>query len=453
MSDAPDEIQKTHEAQQSRDVQQAVDDLYKTDYGKIVSAIFTHFRDVTIATVEDTVQDAFAAALTSWTATTIPANPGGWIYTVSRNRMVSLLRDDRRRWSPLDGQSDHLLSADTAPTAAAYAAAGDVYFTAAFKDQQLRLLFACAHPDLSPKVQIVITLKYVANLKTDAIARALGMSADGIEKLLFRARKKIRDERLFLLDPGGPTAIPQRLPTVHKMIYLIFNEGYKPSSGDEAVNTSLCEEALLLCKDLLDHQLGDSATTALYALMLFNAARFSGRTTPEGDLLDLDGQDRSRWSRPMIALACDLFRQSRGGPMSSYHFEAAIAWVHCSADSFADTNWRLISRLYLRLLRAYPNPFVELNYAIALYYAGTRSEASAGTKTEAPAGTKDKAFEILHGLLQQPFMNEYYLLNAALGKFYLLEGDLPRAKEFFTRTLQQTTHPREIAFIRRLSPP
>src|SRR5262249_32891343 len=149
----------------------------------------------------------------------IPSNPPGWIYTVAKNKLTSLIRTEKRRWSRLDLQTDTLSGPDTPD-----------FSGSIFKDQPLQLLFACAHPDLSPKVQIVITLKYVSNLKVDAIARAFGMTADGVDKLLLRARKKIRDERLFLLDPGSLKGLHARLPTVHKIIYLTFNEGYKPSS-------------------------------------------------------------------------------------------------------------------------------------------------------------------------------------------------------------------------------
>jgi len=432
-------------------VQYTIDQLYKTHYGKIVSALCTLWQEIPLESVEDAVQDAFTTALTVWArpainsdpliaaGSGIPSNPPGWIYTVARNRLISLIRAEKRRWSSLDLHTETL----SGPASSAGSATSDFpgfgpntpdFSGSIFHDQQLKLLFACAHPDLSPKVQIVITLKYVSNLKIDAIARALGMTGDGVDKLLLRARKKIRDERLFLLDPGSPSGLGARLPTVHKIIYLTFNEGYKPSSGDAAINESLCEEALLLCKDLLDHRLGDNATMALYALMLFNAARFKGRTSPTGELLDLDEQDRSQWHRPMISLAGDFLRLSRPGPLTSYHYEAAIAWLHCSADSFANTNWRLISRLYLRLLRLNPNPFVELNYAIALYYAGDRN----------------KSFQIMHQLIKHSFMNGYYLLNAALGKLYLLDGDIPNAKKYLERTLDQTEHPLETAFIRRL---
>jgi len=396
-------------------VRDRVDDVYKSHYGKLVATLFSHYPDIPLETIEDIVQDSFAAAMTGWTADTLPANPAGWVFTVCRNKAINKLKGEKNRWLQLDEEMDKEENEG-----------GNA-------DLPVKLLFACAHPDLSPKIQVVITLKYVANLRVDAIAGALGMTADAVEKMLFRVRKKIREEGILLTDPD-PSLGASRLPTVHKIIYLIFNEGYKPSSGDEAVNEDLCEEALLLAKELIDHRLGDTDTAALYALMLFNAARFRSRTGASGELLDLDQQDRSLWDQPMIALACDFFRDAREGAMSPYHYEAAIAWLHCTAPSFAATDWATIGDLYLRMLRMNPNPFVELNYAIALYFAGKKS----------------KAFELMNGLLRQSFLSQYFLLNAALGKCYLLDGDYDRAKTFLTRALEQTGNPREIAFIRSL---
>jgi len=396
-------------------VRAAVDDLYKSHYGRLVSTLFSHYPDLSLEMLEDIVQDGFAAALTAWTAETLPANPAGWVFIVCRNKAINAVKEEKRRvadrgqdWGGWDAGS-------------------------AAAELPVKLLFACAHPDLSPKIQVVLTLKYVANLRVDAIACALGMSVDAVEKMLFRVRKKIRAEGILFSDPG-PGVGASRLPTVHKIIYLIFNEGYKPSSGERAVNEDLCEEALLLTKELVDHRLGDTDTAALYALMLFNAARFPARTGPSGELLDLDQQDRSLWDRQMIGLACDWFREAREGRMSPYHYEAAIAWMHCKAPSSAETDWAIISRLYLRLLRMHPNPFVELNYAIALYFAGQ----------------KTKAYELMNGLLEHPFLHQYFLLNAALGKCYLLDGESGRARTFLGRALEQTSHPREITFIQGL---
>jgi RNA polymerase sigma-70 factor (ECF subfamily) len=398
-------------------VRGAVDELYKSHYGKLVATLFSRYRDLPLEAIEDIVQDSFAASLTAWTAETLPANPAGWVFTVCRNKAINKMKEEKNRWQRLDeGLGPEGWDGGNAAV-----------------DLPVKLLFACAHPDLSPKIQVVITLKYVANLRVDAIAGALGMTADAVEKMLFRVRRKIREDGILLTDPG-PAPSASRLPTVHKIIYLIFNEGYKPSTGDKAVNEDLCEEALLLAKELIDHRLGDTDTAALYALMLFNAARFKSRTGASGELLDLDQQDRSLWDQPMIALGCDFFSDAREGVMSPYHYEAAIAWLHCTAPNFSATDWGTISGLYLRLLRMNPNPFVELNHAIALYFAGATT----------------KAFELMNGLLQQSFLSQYFLLNAALGKCYLLDGDYGRATTFLTRALEQTENPREMAFIRGL---
>jgi len=449
-----------------RTVELTVERLYRSHYGKLVAGMLNRYPDLGLETAEDLVQDVFAVALTEWAREGIPDNPPGWIYIVIRNRAINRLKADKKMW--VVGEATSSMEEITLQEQVV-------------DDEQLRLLFACAHPDLSPKVQVVITLKYVINLKVEAIARALGMTVDGIDKLLLRARKKIREEKIFLVEPNA-AGLVHRLPIVHKIIYLIYNEGYKPASGEAVLHEELCGEALLLSKALLDNGLGDRGTAALHALMLFNAARFGARFGPAGELLDLEDQNRELWSKPLIMMGCDFLRRAggmdvgwpaaslrrpqegmtgggmvagnvgsfkgggvrslgRGAPrdgavtdeVTTYHYEAAIAWVHCTAKSWPMTEWKLISRLYERLLEWGPNPFVQLSYAIALFYAGERTTT----------------FAILHRLLQTPVMNQYYLLNATLGKLYLLEGYPDQSREFFTRALGQTTLVSEQEFIRR----
>jgi RNA polymerase sigma-70 factor (ECF subfamily) len=180
--------------------------------------------------------------------------------------------------------------------------------------------------------------------------------------------------------------------------------------------------------------MGDKATSALHALMLFNAARLKGRFGSAGELLDLEEQDRDLWDKRLIALGCEWLEQSSGSMLSTYHYEASIAYLHCSASSFQVTNWTLISELYRQMLTMNHNPFVELNYAIALFYSGK----------------KDQAIDILNTLEQNPFLNQYYLLSATFGKIYLLEGEYDKAKPYFERTLVQTTLQIEKDFILKL---
>jgi RNA polymerase sigma factor (sigma-70 family) len=407
--------------------QQAADSLYKTHFGKLVTSMLQFSRDINLETAEDLVQDSFVAALTTWKKNGVPENPAGWLYNVCRNKALNKIKRDKKFKNPFEAPSN-------SPEGREPALSDEAEFSdSIFDDQQLKLLFACANPRLSPKVQVVITLKYVINLKVESIAKVLGMTIDGIDKLLVRARQKIKMENIFLKEPL-PQALRLRLPIVHKILYLIFNEGYKSSWGKELIREELCEDALLMTRSLLEMSISNKDTKALYALMLFNASRFKARFGTSGGLLDLEEQDRRLWNEDLIALACDFLKQSAGVAASAYHYEASIAFLHCTAKNFESTDWATISNLYLKLLQSSFNPFVELNYAIALFFSGD----------------KEKAFKIVNGLQNKSFLNQYYLLNAALGKFNFLEGNYDKAREFYTKSLDQINSPAEKDFILRM---
>jgi predicted RNA polymerase sigma factor len=276
-------------------------------------------------------------------------------------------------------------------------------------------------------------LKYVVNLKVEAIAKILGMTIDGIDKLLIRVRKKIKDEKILFFEPSAEE-LKSRIHIVHKILYLIFNEGYKSSWGKELMREELCEEALIMTRVLLNSTIGNAETSALYALMLFNAARLKGRFGVHGELMDLEEQDRSVWNKELIQLAFFHLEESMREIISAYHYEASIAGIHCSAENFAGTDWNSITKLYQRLLQMMPNSFVELNYAVALYYSGQ----------------KDEGLVILHELEKQPFFNQYYPLHASLGRIYAAKGNFVLANKYFTETLRLTNSPAEKDFIQRL---
>ena len=399
--------------------QQAADSLYKTHFGKLVTSMLRFSRDIDLETAEDLVQDSFVAALTTWKKTGIPGNPAGWLYNVCRNKALNKIKRDKKFKNPFENKES--IAEETE------------FSESVFDDQQLKLLFSCANPRLSPKVQVVITLKYVINLKVEAIAKVLGMTIDGIDKLLIRARQKIKMENIFLKEPL-PSTLRPRLPIVLKVLYLIFNEGYKSSWGNELIREDLCEDALLMTRSLLETSLHNKDTKALYALMLFNAARLKSRFGTSGELLDLEEQDRGLWNKDLIVLGCDYLKQSACAEPSSYHYESSIAYMHCKAKNFESTDWVTVSDLYLKLFQSSPNPFVELNYAIALYFSGK----------------KEKAFEILNELRKKSFFNQYCLLNATLGKLNFLEGNYSKAKEFFSKTLSQTHSEAEKDFMNRM---
>jgi RNA polymerase sigma-70 factor (ECF subfamily) len=398
--------------------QQAVDKLYKSHFGKMVIAMLQFSSDIDIEMAEDLVQDGFYAALSSWKHTGIPDNPAGWLYTVCRNNAINTLKKNKSFKNPFE--EDHAIQGEAEPD------------ENIFDDSKMKLLFACSHPRLSPKAQVVITLKYVANLKTESIAKALGITTDGIDKILARAKQRIRMENIFLKEPT-PQQLKIRLPVVHKIIYLIFNEGYKASSGKEIIRQELCEESLIMTKSLFDSHICNSDTAALYALLLFNAARISARITPAGELLDLGEQDRALWNDDLIALGSYYLNQSKCEKVSSYHYEAAIAYLHCQAKSFADTDWASITQLYRQLLQNSSNPFIELNYAIALYYDSQ----------------KQKAFDALHDL-QQTFLDRSFLLHAALGKLYWLEGEYHQSGLHLTKALSLTDFQAEKDFVKKM---
>jgi RNA polymerase sigma-70 factor (ECF subfamily) len=263
------------------------------------------------------------------------------------------------------------------------------------------MLMACCHPHLTPKTQIVLALKYVANLKVENIALLFGAEPDAIEKMLYRARQKIKSESL-ILSTGLYGYSVERLSVMHKVIYLIFSEGYKQSGEKISQGKILCEDALMLNKFLFDSPLCNPETKALQALMLFNAARFDARFDAQGNALELEYQDRTLWNQSLIALACFLLTESEDAVFSPYHLEAAIACVHCSARRFEDTDWGAICKYYDMLLKVYPSPFAEINYAVALQYNHQN----------------DKAYRILTDLHRNPYFNKLPILESTIRKYF-----------------------------------
>ena len=411
-------------------VHSRVDSLYKQSFGSLLSTLLHRFPDLDLEEAEDILQESFSTALIHWERDTIPQNPGGWLYKVSKNKAINLLKNKDRFTQEIPEEG--------------LAAEADID-DSGIRDHTLEMLFACAHPSLAPKTRMVLTLKYVMNFKVEAIAKAFAMTIDGVDKILVRGRTAIRTNNIRLTlagsrtdaqGRGAPTVrrVADRLPVIHKIIYLIFNEGYKASYGPELIREELCEEALLLCKELLAAGIGDPDSKALYALLLFNSARLRSRFDPNGKLLDLENQDRSLWNRDLIELGSYHLSESRTEPATAFHIEASIACLHCLAPDFESIDWPLIAQLYARLLSISQNPFLELNYAVALFYAGDR----------------EQAFLLTNQLLGHPFFNQYYLLNATLGKFYWLDGDRALAREYFIKAIGQTHFEIEKEFIQGL---
>ena len=291
------------------EVRLEADKLYKSHFGKMVSSLLHFSNAIDLKTAEDLVQDSFSAAIISWRKDGLPVNPAAWLFRVCKNKALNKIKDSKK-FSNLF--TDEAIQPDD-----------PVLSKLPLEDQQLILLFACAHPDLSPKVQVVITLKYVVNLKVEAIAKIFGMTVDGIDKLLVRVRQKIKSEKILFFEPRVEE-LESRIHIVHKILYLIFNEGYKSSWGKELIREELCEEALLMTRALSNSTVGNKETSALYALMLFNASRFRARFGTHDELLDLEEQDRGLWNRELIQLAFVCLERSRGG----YDFSISMRSLH-----------------------------------------------------------------------------------------------------------------------------
>jgi RNA polymerase sigma factor (sigma-70 family) len=361
--------------------------LYKERFGQLISLILQRFRHLPIDWAEDIVQETFTAAALHWPKTGMPENPSGWLYQTCKNKSINLLKKISK--------TTDLSLAKTA------SAAADEISEDGFKDAQLRMLMACCHPHMTPKTQIVLALKYVANLKVENIALQFGAKPDAIEKMLYRARQKIKSESLILSTRLYDCSV-KRLSVMHKVIYLIFNEGYKQSAKKISQGKIMCEDALMLNKFLLDSPLSNPETKALQALMLFNVARFNARFDAQGNAVELEYQDRTLWDQSLIQLACFLLTESEDSIFSPYHLEAAIACVHCAARKFEDTDWEAICKYYDALLKVYPSPFAEINYAVALQYNHQN----------------DKAFRILMDLQRNPYFNKLPILDLTIRKYF-----------------------------------
>lgn len=377
-------------------------------------AKYVGLRD--LATAEDIVQEAFAEAARQW-STVVPDNPEAWLYRVCRNVALNKLRKTKKE--------DHAISEDLLVT--------EISFESNNDDHQLRMLLCCTHPNFSAKNQVIFALRYVAGFRIEQIANILGSPADTISKTLLRIRETIAKENItFTSDMSRATA--RQASTIHNIIYLMFSEGSKTSVGRSILNLELCEDALGLALSIVESpSLKLPETHALVALMLFNLSRFEARFDENGEPIELEHQDRSRWNNDMIKVAVHHVTLAGDQP-TPYHLEAAIAWLHTSAPSFAETDWKRIAALYDKIIAINDSPFVRMNQSIALFYSGDVLTA----------------LHQLKKLGESAFMQQHYLLHMALGKIYLATNDGAKAKTHFTKAFELSPHDVERKHIKKM---
>jgi RNA polymerase sigma-70 factor (ECF subfamily) len=325
--------------------------VFREEYGRAVAVLVRAFGDIDIA--EEAVQEAFTVAVQRWPGAGLPPSPAGWIITTARNRAIDRLRREASR-------------DDRHAQAALLHAGREPVDEGPMRDDRLRLIFTCCHPALAPAAQVALTLRLLGGLTTAEVARAFIVPEATMAQRLVRAKNKIRDAHIPYRVPGE-AELPARLRAVLAVVYLIFNEGYAASSGDELARADLCAEAIRLGRVLVELMPDEPEVRGLLALMLLTESRRTTRTTASGDLVPLSEQDRALWNEDLIAEGQAIVRRclrlNQPGP---YQVQAAINAVHSDAATAADTDWRQILQLYDQLLALAPTAVVALNRAVAL---------------------------------------------------------------------------------------
>jgi RNA polymerase sigma-70 factor (ECF subfamily) len=342
----------------STDAALAVEEVFRTEWGRIVAALIGSTGDWDLA--EECAQDAFARALQTWPRDGVPERPGAWLTTVARNRAVDRLR--RTAVEAVKVREALELSILDEPGPRDENGSG-------IADDRLRLIFTCCHPALALDARVALTLRTLAGLNTAEIARAFLVPEATMAKRLVRAKQKIRSAGIPYRVPPAHL-LPERTSGVLAVLYLLFNEGYAASAGADHVRHDLCEEAIRLARLLASLVPGEPEVLGLLALMLLHDSRRAARVDADGDLVTLEDQDRSLWDRQKIADGDAILETAaRMGHPGPYQLQAAIAVGHASAPAAQDTDWPVIVRLYDRLLQFAPSPIVELNRAVAVAMA------------------------------------------------------------------------------------
>ena len=405
----------------TKQVREAVEAVYRSESRQVLATLIRLLGDFDAA--EEALHDAFTVAVEQWPQDGMPANPRAWLVSTGRFKAI----DGMRRRARFDASLTELAKQLESTTSDAEQGGED-----SVEDDRLRLIFTCCHPALPPEAQVALTLREVCGLTTEEIARAFLTAPSTLAQRIVRAKAKIRDARIPYVVPSE-TDLPDRLDAVFRVVYLVFNEGYSASSGGSLTRHDFSGEAIRLGR-LLIELLPEPEAVGLLALMLLQDSRRAARTTPTGDLILLDDQDRSLWNRDQIAEGASLVERAlssrRIGP---YTLQAAIAAVHAQASSPAATDWAQIVGLYDLLMQANPSPVVELNRAVAV---AMRDGPLAGLL-------------LIDAILARGDLGKYYLAHSARADLCRRLGRAAEARASYERALTLTQQEPERRFLER----
>jgi RNA polymerase sigma-70 factor (ECF subfamily) len=398
-----------------------VDEIYRSESRQVLATLIRLLGDFDAA--EEALHDAFAVAVEQWERDGVPANPRAWLVSTGRFKAI----DGMRRRARYDESLTELARQLETTTADAEEQEDE-----SFEDDRLRLIFTCCHPALSPEAQVAMTLREVCGLTTEEIARAFLTKPATVAQRIVRAKAKIHDARIPYVVPSEKD-LPDRLDAVLRVVYLVFNEGYSASSGELLTRHDLSGEAIRLGR-LLIELLPEPEAAGLLALMLLHDSRRAARTSPTGDLILLEDQDRSLWNRDQITEGVTLVdRALRSGPVGPYTIQAAIGAVHAQASSATATDWAQIVALYDVLMRAEPSPVVELNRAVAV---AMRDGPSVG-------------LALVDAILARGNLQNYHLAHSARADLCRRLGRTEDARVSYERALSLTEQEPEQRFLKR----
>ncbi len=403
-------------------IRELLDSLYRVESGRILATLIRLLGDFDLA--EEAMHEAFASALSLWPKSGVPDNPRPWLISTARFKAIDTLRR-RARFDASQDELVHHIEAQASSAEGSNKEEDDF-----LEDDRLRLIFICSHPSLAPEARVALTLREVCGLTTEEIAKAFLTTPRTLAQRIVRAKAKIREERIPYEVPT-PQELPERLGAVLQVIYLVFNEGYSAAAGAEVTRAELTGEAIRLGRLLAELQ-PEPEVIGLLALMLLQESRRAARTSPTGELILLENQDRALWNKEQIAEGVALLEKAvKSRRFGSYTLQAAIAAVHAEAESVARTDWQQIVALYDQLVRIQPSPVVRLNRAVAI-----------AMRDGPEAGLAHIDAILAHGELAN-----YYLAHSARADMYRRLGRTTEARASYEKALALTQQEPERQFL------